>query len=326
MTHFPLGAGREFDRIRAIAKILGDRVGSLGDDCALVPMPSESGVKIFLALSTDMTVEGVHFRRDWLTLEEVGWRSAASALSDLAAEGAGAIGLLASVAAPKETESDEIGAVMRGIGAAAEAVGAQVLGGDLSEGPVWAVSVTVVGQTATPITRSGARIGDGIWVTGALGAARVALEAWEAGEAPPPDARIAFVHPEPRIAAGQWLAGHGARAMVDLSDGLASDAGHLAAASRVAIDVVLDHLPVAPSTIAPAARAGVRPQRYAAEGGEDYELLVALPGEFGASEVAAFQTACGLAITRIGAVQRGSQVRFRLGGAGVALAGFSHFA
>ena len=181
------------------------------------------------------------------------------------------------VTVPPSATEKALVALMRGVGEAGAAVGAPVLGGDLSAGPGWAVTVTVLGWAAVPVTRGGARPGDRLWVTGALGGARAALEAWRRGDAPADEARRVFARPEPRIAAGRWLAEHGARAMIDLSDGLGADAGHLAAASKVRIDLALEQVPVAGAAVAEARRAGVSVQQFAAEGGEDYELLVALP-------------------------------------------------
>ena len=141
-----LGPGAEFDRIREIARALGDRARGLGDDCALLP-----DVTGTLALSTDVSVERVHFRLDWITLEEAGWRSAATALSDLAAEGAAPVGLLSGITVPEGARDAELTAVAGGIGAAAGSVGAAVLGGDLSRGAVWSVAVTVVGRAERPV-------------------------------------------------------------------------------------------------------------------------------------------------------------------------------
>lgn len=331
-----LGPGPEFDRIRAIAAALGDRASALGDDCALLELGGEC-----LALSTDVSVEQVHFRLDWLSLGEVGYRAAAAALSDLAAEGAEPLGALVALTAPAAAagaaEGAEVVEVMRGVGEAAERVGARVLGGDLSSGPAWAIAVSVVGRAPTPVTRAGARPGDSLWVTGELGAARAALEAWRRGERPPAAARAAFARPEPRVAVGRWLARHGARAMLDLSDGLAGDAGHLAAASAVELELDLDSVPVAPVAVAEAERRGEPPARFAAEGGEDYELLAALPPEFTPDGAARCLAECGMRLTRIGMVGEGSGVRFRLDGGAVTvapplaaplaapLAGYQHF-
>lgn len=313
-----LGPGSEFDRIRRIAELLGPQGAGLGDDCGLIREGEE-----FFALSTDVSVEGVHFRPQWLRPEEVGWRATASALSDLAAEGAVPVGILCAVTLPASAPEAHLLELMSGVGAAAKYAGAIVLGGDISSGPGWSVAVTVVGRTRAPVTRGGAEPGDRLWVSGALGAARAAVEAWRRGEQPLPGARARFAHPEPRIAAGRWLARHGARAMIDLSDGLAGDAGHLAAASRVALELDLNALPIAPEVVPEAERLGLSPQRFAAEGGEDFELLVALPPRFNAAD--AFARDCGLNLSPVGTVEKGKGVRSLIGGEVIVLKGFNHF-
>jgi thiamine-monophosphate kinase len=314
----PLGPGPEFDRIRGIAQVLGKQGSGIGDDCGLVREGDE-----FFAFSTDVSVEEVHFRRDWITLEEIGWRASAAALSDLAADGAAPAGVLCAVVTPQSGSESELLQLMAGVRAAAEFVNAPVLGGDLSSGPVWTLAVTVVGRTRAPISRAGAEPGDRVWVTGSLGGARAAVEIWRRGEEPAPGARQCYAHPEPRINAGRWLARHGARAMIDISDGLAGDAGHLAAASEVAVDIDLATLPIHPDVAHAARRRGVPQPQFAAEGGEDFELLVALPPRFDAA--ARFASECGIPLTPIGAVLEGSGARFRQDGRTVALGGFNHF-
>lgn len=316
-----LGAGPEFDRIRAIATTLGDRAAGLGDDCALLDLGSEQ-----LAISTDISIEGTHFRREWLSPEEVGWRAASGALSDLAAVGAEPMGLLASLALPADSPSSMFTALMQGIGGAVDAVGGKVLGGDLSRSPILTIDMTVIGRTLGAILRSGARAGDGVWVTGELGAARAALLDLLSGRTPAPASRMAFAHPIPRIAAGRWLAQNGAHAMIDLSDGLAGDANHLAASSNAAIVIELERVPLGAGVKEVADASGESPGQFAARGGEDYELLVALPEPFSSGQVAIFEAETGIPLTRIGAVKAGSGVEFTLAGKPVQLRGFDHFA
>ncbi|MFN0178087.1 MAG: thiamine-phosphate kinase [Gemmatimonadales bacterium] len=308
----PLGPGEEFDRIRAIASALGDRAAGLGDDCA------------FLAdgwcASIDVSTEGIHFRRAWLSPSEIGWRAAMAALSDLAAVGAEPVGLLVALSAPHDEPADHLTQLMTGVAEAAREVGALVLGGDLTASPLLSVAITVLGRTEHPVKRRGARPGDGLWVTGTLGGARAALEAWEAGREPPAVARVRFAHPRARVEAGRELAIRGATAMLDLSDGLGGDAWHLARASGVGIRIDLDRLPVGPGVV------GGDRVLTAARGGEDYELLVALPPAFGAAEAQAFATDTGTPLTRIGAVASGADVVFVRGDAPVRVTGYDHFA
>lgn len=317
MTAIPLGPGPEFDRIRHIAAALGDAAGELGDDTAA--LPAGEGVTV---VSTDMSVEDVHFRRAWLTPDEIGWRATASALSDLAAAAATPVGITAAIAMPQHGTEEELVAMMRGVGAAARAVKCKVLGGDLSAGPCWQVTVTVLGRTHRPISRREAKPGDSLWITGTLGGARAALEAWRHGIEPAPAARLAFARPQPRIRAGQWLAREGASAMIDISDGLGGDAGHIAAASGVGIALEIEKVPPHPSVVAVAHLLGLTPAHFAALGGEDYELLVALPGFFNGQHDC--EAATGVSLTRIGTVVQGAGLQATLHGEPIALPGYSH--
>lgn len=316
-----LGPGNEFERIRQILARLGARAAGVGDDCAIIADGPGS-----LVVSTDLSIEQVHFRTDWISLQEIGWRAAAGALSDLAAEGARAVGILVSVGVPAGAAETAPVEVMAGAGDAAASVGGVVLGGDLSRAEQWIVNVTVIGRAMRPVTRAGAGAGDELWVTGRLGGARAALTAWLRGEAPAAEAREAFAHPVPRLEAGQHLAAAGATAMIDLSDGLGGDAGHLAAASGRALDIDLTRLPLHPDVAVAAKHENTTPAEFAGRGGEDYELLVALPPAFTAAEAARLAREIGVPLTRIGTVKTGAGVRFHEGGSEVRLTGFDHFA
>lgn len=285
-------------------------------------LPARAGT---LVASTDVSVEHVHFERDWLSLDEIGYRSTAAALSDLAAQGADPDAVLVAVGAPGETPASEFAELMGGAGRAAADSGAHVVGGDLSRSAQWIVAVTVIGHAERPVFRSGAASGDGLWVTGVLGGARAALESFRSGHAPEPDARIRFASPVPRIGAGRWLAAHGAHAMLDLSDGIAADAGHLASASGIEAEIVLEQLPLHHAAVTVALELRADPVIFAAKGGEDYELLVALPDSFGDAGAAAFEQATGLTLTRVGTCHRGSGVRLDFRGSRLALTGFDHF-
>lgn len=320
MSGSTLGPGGEFDRIRRILADLGPRAAGVGDDCAILPAaPGE------VVLSTDLSIEGVHFRTDWLDFAEIGWRATAAALSDLAAAAATPVGVLASVAAPRSAPEAALQEVMRGVGGAAESVGAVVLGGDLSAGPAWLVGLTVVGRAVAPMTRRGAQPGDGVWLTGHPGLSRAALVRWQRGGTPPAAARAAFARPVPRVGIGRGLAAAGARAMLDVSDGLAGDAGHLAAASQVGLDLQLETLPLADEVRAVAEEVAEGPEAFAAAGGEDYELLAAMPAAFGPAEAAALAAEHGTPLTCIGRVIEGRGVALRLHGRNIAVQGYDHF-
>jgi thiamine-monophosphate kinase len=246
-----------------------------GDDAAVV----RAGGAL-AATSIDTMVEGVHFRLDpgWATPAEVGHRALAGALSDLAAMGAEpgeayiALGLPAGFA-----EGDALALVEAGDMLALRS-GTAIVGGDVVASPVLFVSVTVTGWAEHEeqlIGRGGAREGDLIGVTGELGTAAAALAALE-GKVPSSRAIEASLGrsrtPEPRLVEGLALAAAGVSAMIDLSDGLASDAGHIGRASGLELRVRLSDLPLAPGAIESAEALGEDPALFAAMGGEDYEL------------------------------------------------------
>src|SRR3989454_3109078 len=275
-----------------------------------------------LPICIDLSLEGVHFRTDWLSFREIGWRATAAAMSDLAAEGAQPLGVLVSLGIPGDVQRATGNAspavqIMAGVGAAVRSVGASVLGGDLVRSSRHLVDVCALGVAQRPVRRSGARPGDGLWVTGRLGGAGLALAALRAGRRLAPALRRRFARPQARIAAGGWLARRGARAMIDISDGLAGDAGHLAAASGVRIAIELERVPRWP---------GVTPLA-AAQSGEEYELLVAMPRSFGTEGGArAFRRATGLPLTRIGRCASGRGLRMTDGGRLITPPpGFDHF-
>lgn len=313
-AHLRLGPGKEFDYIREIVARLGGVATELGDDCALVPLGSTT-----LAVSIDASLEGVHFRTDWLSFEEIGWRAGVAGLSDLAADGAQPIGLLVSLGIPGDQNGTRAATeIMAGVGAAAHAVGAKVLGGDLVKSDKYLVDVCALGTCERPVRRSGAQVGDGLWVTGELGGARLALRDLQAGRKPPAEVRQRFVWPEPRIAAGMWLARQGAKAMLDLSDGLAGDARHLGAASGVALEIQLERVPC---------WIGADPL-LAVASGEEYELLVALPQAFGAAQAESFREFHDLSLTKIGACVAGEAGAVRFTDRGQPITpprGFDHF-
>jgi len=306
--HLPLGPGAEFDAVRAMLDVWGAQARGIGDDGALLDVPP--GTR--LVVSTDTSVEDVHFRRAWMTPEEIGYRAAMAALSDLAAMGAAPLGLLVAATVPTAWRG-VLTDVARGMGAAAAATGSPIVGGDVTAGDRLALGITVLGATARPISRGGARAGDRLFVTGTLGGPRRALLAWESGGVPRPEDRARFVAPIARIAAGQWLAAHGATAMLDLSDGLAGDAAHLAEASGVCVRIDLDRLPrVEDVSGAEAARSG-----------EEYELLVAGPATL--AEAWPF-AAAGLPLTEVGVVTAGTGVALLGDEAGTLRAGaHDHF-
>lgn len=283
-----LGPGREFDIVRALLARWGPRARGLGDDAALLVAPAGEE----LVVSTDSSVEGVHFRREWLAPDEIGWRAAMAALSDLAAMAARPLGVLLALTVPDRWRG-ELGALADGIGEAVGAADTVILGGDLSRGSDLVLAITVLGATAAPLRRGGARPADTLYLTGTLGGPGAALAAWISGQTPSAPARERFARPRARLGEARWLAEHGARAAIDLSDGLLADAAHMAAAS--ACRLLLD--------VATVPAIGGVDAIAAARSGEEYELLVAAPH---ALDSAAFAREFGIPLTAIGRVEQGA--------------------
>lgn len=260
--HQAMGQGAEFDIIRLLMARWGPLAVDIGDDAAVLP-PLPAGHRV---VSTDACVEGVHFRREWLTPFEVGARAAAAALSDLAAMGARAECVLVALVVPPEWETD-LAALADGLGDQVRRAGARIVGGNLSRGATFAITLTVIGVAPRPVGRAGAQVGDLVVVTGRLGGPGAALAAWLAGATPESWARDRFAAPQPRLAEGQALAAAGASAMLDISDGLAADARHVGAASAVVLQLDNARLPLGP---------GITPAS-ALVSGEEYELLATIP-------------------------------------------------
>ena len=242
-------------------------VGS-GDDAAVL---SRSGAP--LVLSVDACVEGVHFRFDWASPEDVGWRATMAALSDLAAMGARPVTLLSSWIIRKSTDDQTLKSIADGIASAADSVGICVAGGNVSNGDQLSITTTVVGETNEPLRRSGARPGDGVWVTGTLGAAALGMHAIARNMAAPRFAER-WRRPVARIGEGLALAGV-AKACADVSDGLIADLEHVCEASGAGAIVEAARLPLEPGHDALARALGLDPLELALAGGEDYELVFA---------------------------------------------------
>ena len=232
-----------------------------------------------VVVTQDALVEGVHFRLGWISWRDLGWRAAAVNLSDLAASGADPEGLIVTLAAPGDTNVEDLLELYAGLGEA----GAPVLGGDTTRAEQLVLSVTAVGRSARVPGRAGARPGDALVVTGPLGAAGAAFR------------RDTFVRPPLRLVEGKELAAH-AHAMLDLSDGLAVDAKHIAARSGCRLVIELERVPLAEGA-----------QLDDVGFGEDYELLAAVAQETHFTEIGRCEEGDGVALTLNG-------VQYELGG------------
>lgn len=303
--------------IARMAAATGRRAGvraGIGDDAAVL---ETTGGRLLLA-TTDLLVEDVHFRRRWAGPADIGWKSIAVNLSDIAAMGGLPRWALVALGCPDDVGEPEIRAFYEGALASASEHDVAVVGGDTSASPTgWLVSVTMLGEIAhRPLLRSTARPGDVVGVTGALGRSGAGLAALELESVPaglPPAALTALtqahLRPRPRIREGRWLAGEGSvSAMMDLSDGLASDLPRLCAASGVGARVEVGRLPVDEATRGLGTALDADPLGWATGGGEDYELLLTCPADAFARLARGLEEATGTPLTPVGEVVQGTGV------------------
>lgn len=247
----------------------------IGDDGAVVRAPDGRVVA-----STDLLVEGWHFRRDWSSATEIGGKAAAQNLADIAAMGAVPTALLIGLATPGDLPVAWAEDLAAGLAQECARVGAAVAGGDISAGPVVMLAVTALGDLAgqPPVTRSGARPGDVLAVAGHLGRSAAGLALLQAGLDQPASLLAAHRWPHPDYAAGPEAARLGATSMIDVSDGLVQDVGHLAEQSGVRIDLESVRLPGDDALRIAAAAVG-RPDSldWILSGGEDHALAATFP-------------------------------------------------
>lgn len=246
-----------------------------GDDAAVVAAPDGRVVS-----TVDLLVEGRHFRRDWSSGYDVGRRAAAQSLADVAAMGARPTALLVGLAAPGELPVEWAEQLADGLRDEAAEVGASVAGGDVVASPVLTISVTALGDLAgrRPVLRSGARAGDVVVLAGRLGFAAAGLALLHAGRG---DAPLAAAHRRPLVAYAdaRRLADAGATAMVDVSDGLVADLGHVAAASGVQLRLDAGALAAPPVLRAVADELGADAAAWVLTGGDDHAFAATLPAE-----------------------------------------------
>lgn len=312
----------------------GVRTG-IGDDAAVLAV---SAGAVLLA-TTDLLIEDVHFRRASASPRDIGWKALAVNLSDIAAMGGEPRWALVGLALPASTQVEEVDEFYAGMREAAAPHGVVIVGGDTSASPDgWMINVTLLGlHTGTPRLRSAARRGDAVAVTGTLGRSAAGLALLEMGTAAAhalgerarEELMSAHLRPTARLAEGRWLGAQaGVHAMMDLSDGLTTDLGHVCRESGVGARVMLDRLPVAGATREAARALGKEALEWAAGGGEDYELLLTCdPGVVGAL-AEGLRGVTGTTLTVIGQIERPEAAVTYLDARGepVALrAGYEHF-
>lgn len=313
-------------RIRERLPASGPRTHLGSGDDAAVTLPGGA-----TATSVDALVDGVHFRRELARPAQIGHKALATALSDLAAMGAEAGEAYVVLGLAPDFSEEQCLELLDGMAALATATGTDLAGGDLTRASELFLAITVTGHAPSPdafVTREGARPGDALVLTGEIGAAAAGLELLNRGSL---DADFAFkgaiahekarsameglverqLAPTPRLAAGQALAGAGATAMIDLSDGLGADAGHLARASGVKLKIEAEAVPLAPAAVAFSQTTGRGPG-WLLGGGEDYELLACVPPAQLKQATEAVLSKEGVALTQIGEVEAGSGVEIRL--------------
>jgi thiamine-monophosphate kinase len=273
----------EFDLIQRLTgevRVFSDQLRTgIGDDCAVIATNGEND----LLLTSDIFVENVHFDRKWFLPEQIGGKAFRAGLSDIAAMGGDPEYALVSLAVPVSQSQQEIESIYRGIRKAAEAFQVSMVGGDLSrseEGII--IDIILIGKVIRDqaVLRSGSKPGDHIFVSGNLGEASLGLRILESGRTGPGSEH--FINrqrvPEPRISLGQVLCqGRWASAMIDISDGLSSDLGHLCKASGVGARMILENLPVSDAYRRICERHDLEVLSGILDGGEDYELLFTVP-------------------------------------------------
>lgn len=321
---------------RTVERSPAERVETgIGDDTAvLLPQPGAR-----LLATTDLIVEDVHFRRAWASPFDIGWKSMTVNLSDIAGKGGRPLWALVGLALPAPADPAEVESLYEGMRQAAAPHGVAIVGGDTSVSPRgWFVNVTLLGEhLGVPRLRRAAKPGDAVAVTGTLGRSAAGLAALEAGRArlgavrPETIAVVTAAHlrPTARVAEGRWFgAAAGVHAMMDCSDGLATDLGHICRESRVGARVELDRLPVDPAAREVAGALGADALSWATSGGEDFELLLTCDPASVDALRDGLRRATGTALTVVGKIETLEEGVTFLGAGGLRVempAGYEHF-
>jgi thiamine-monophosphate kinase len=294
----PLNEKRLIQKIRDSAPKGRALVRGIGDDCAVLRVPPGHE----LLVTTDFTLENVHFRREWHRPEVVGWRCLARGLSDIAAMGGEPLAVFLSLAVAGDIPQKWVDGFLKGLLELANQYQVPLAGGDTAQsaGGIQA-DIVVVGSVprGKAVLRSGAKAGEHIYVTGELGGSAAALARLMTSKAAGESDYKRHFHPEPRVAVGQWLRRHGVvSAMIDLSDGLSTDLEHICAESHVGAEIEAEAIPRAQFGRPPTAVA----LDLALHGGEDYELLFTSPVDLPVR-------VAGVRVTQIGQTMRSAGMR-----------------
>ncbi len=335
MTDNKLGEFALIDRLTRALGSNGPRViRGVGDDTAVLQARDDR----FLLATSDVQIEGIHFTLDTCTPQQIGRRAAAVNLSDIAAMGGTPTFALVSLAIPGQTEPELLDGIYEGLNAALREQGAEIVGGNTAELPErLSIDVTLLGEVPKErvLTRTGAKPGDVLCVTGSLGASAAGLQLIAKDSLPDLDEAIrksaitAHLEPIPRLGEGIFLGSTGqVTACIDISDGLFGDAWHIAEESGVTVHIEADRIPVSKAASAVAGAAGLDALRLALGGGEDYELLFTVPSSSADRILKELINATGTPAAIIGGIQNGpAEVKVTASGqpVDIAVSGFDHF-
>lgn len=319
---------KEFDLIDALAgsePLFANGLAlGIGDDCAVI-----DGDDLDWLVTTDAIVEGIHFDLSWTDFYLLGRKALSVNLSDIAAMGGAPRFYLATISVPSEYNPHGMIEFYRGMKDVAKVYNAVMIGGDTtaSKSGLW-ISITAIGQSphGKAITRGGARVGDSIFVSGSLGDAALALGILKNGQEPEGGIKEKFLNPSPKVELGKWLLSTGlVTSMIDISDGLLQDLGHIASRSGVGFEIWAGDIPQTAQFIRTCDEMGFDPFRLSLSGGEDYELLFTAPQNFSRDFAGAFCKE----IREIGKIVEDKNTRTVLGRDGKILefsvGGFDHF-